>query len=386
MAGLGDNFYPRLVQMAREVGMAPEDLLAVMVSESGIDPTAHEKKHGASGLIQFMPKTLKGLDYKGTPEQFRNMAGEQQLDWIKKYVVNQMKLNGGPFKSAAQYYIANFFPAALKLPGIRSGNPSTPFVEQNPAIVTVNGKQYSKKYYDAGIKISPSSEKSAYAANPLFHGKTQGAITYQDMLNQIEKNKRNPKYTRALAAMTQKTNYAPSNTLPDPRYVAQNKSIQPAIKPAPLAPINIEYTNVLDKFVNMVAAQEKIKLQKIANKLNHSKFMIRLSSNELNNSIEFARILSMAVKEELQAHSEIYYDDDNVDIIIKVPGESAICFEALNQLNAALVDTFKIATKKIGGINIKTDIYVNSNSNLNPLSSKVATSNYRKFILKFVGK
>lgn len=64
MANLGNNFYPKLVKISSELGMSPEDLLAVMVSESGINPTAHEKKYGASGLMQFMPSTLKALNFK----------------------------------------------------------------------------------------------------------------------------------------------------------------------------------------------------------------------------------------------------------------------------------------------------------------------------------
>ena len=64
MPNLGPNFYPKLVQIASEVGMKPEDLIAVMVSESGMDPSAVEKKFKGSGLVGFMPDTLKGLGFK----------------------------------------------------------------------------------------------------------------------------------------------------------------------------------------------------------------------------------------------------------------------------------------------------------------------------------
>lgn len=117
--------------------MKPEDLLAVMVSESGLNPGAVEQKYKGSGLVGFMPDTLKGLGYQGSWKEFSQMAGEDQLDYVKKLVQNNMKLNGGPFTSAAQYYVANFWPVALKLPGIRSGNASTAFIEENPATATI---------------------------------------------------------------------------------------------------------------------------------------------------------------------------------------------------------------------------------------------------------
>ena len=57
-ANLGPNFYPKLVQVASELGMKPEDLIAVMVSESGLNPSAYESKFKGAGLVGFMPDTL----------------------------------------------------------------------------------------------------------------------------------------------------------------------------------------------------------------------------------------------------------------------------------------------------------------------------------------
>src|SRR5579885_1376654 len=116
MANLGANFYPKLVQISNELGMKPEDLLAVMTSESGINPSAYESKFHGSGLLGFMPDTLKGLGFKGSWNDFINLTGEDQLDYVKKLVQNNMSLNEGrPFTSAAQYYTANLWPIALKL-------------------------------------------------------------------------------------------------------------------------------------------------------------------------------------------------------------------------------------------------------------------------------
>lgn len=213
-ANLGPNFYPKLVKISNELGMKPEDLLAVMISESGLNPSAYEQKFKGSGLIGFMPDTLKGLGYKGTWEDFKETSGEEQLDYVKKVVQSNMKLNGGPFTSAAQYYTSNLWPVALKLPGVRQGNPSTPILESNPETVNVSGKDYSKKYYDVGYKILASSESAAYKANPLFDRDKKGSITYGDMMKQVEINKRNPLYQKALVAMKESSGYSPGQEAP----------------------------------------------------------------------------------------------------------------------------------------------------------------------------
>ena len=103
MPNLGPNFYPKLVEICNESGIKPEDLLNVTQLESGLNPAAKNPKSNASGLIQFMPKTLKGLGYTDTPEQFRQLSGEDQLDFVKKYI----KSHGSKFRSAAHYYVAN---------------------------------------------------------------------------------------------------------------------------------------------------------------------------------------------------------------------------------------------------------------------------------------
>src|ERR1035437_4269257 len=187
---LGSNFYPKLVEMCSRSGIKPEDLLNIMVSESGIGRN-QGKGDSAAGLIQFILPTLKGMGYQGTQEDFRHLSGEEQIPYIEKFIKNK----GMKFNSAAQYYVANFWPVALNLPGIKKEDPGTIFVEENPERV---GK-YSKTYYDIGYKIPASQEMYAYKSNPLFHKTVPGAITYGDMIKQTEENKRNPIYQQAIA-------------------------------------------------------------------------------------------------------------------------------------------------------------------------------------------
>ena len=55
------EFQNRLQAMCSRLKINPEHLKVVMHKESGINPQAHNRNSGATGLIQFMPKTARGL-------------------------------------------------------------------------------------------------------------------------------------------------------------------------------------------------------------------------------------------------------------------------------------------------------------------------------------
>lgn len=86
---LTPEFYKRVEEIAKKINCTPADLLAVMNSESGLNANAKNKYTGATGLIQFMPKTARAL---GTSvEELSNMSELQQLDFVEKYLVNAKK-------------------------------------------------------------------------------------------------------------------------------------------------------------------------------------------------------------------------------------------------------------------------------------------------------
>lgn len=82
-------------------------LLLVMKKESGINPKAYNKNGGATGLIQFMPNTAKGLGT--TTDALRSMNGVEQLEYVYKY----FKPYTGKIKSVEDLYMITFFPVAL---------------------------------------------------------------------------------------------------------------------------------------------------------------------------------------------------------------------------------------------------------------------------------
>lgn len=374
MANLGPNFYSKLVQLAAETGMKPEDILAVMVSESGINPGARNPHGGATGLMQFMPATLKGVGFQGTPSEFGTLSGQDQLPYIKKLIEGNMQLNGGPFTNAAQYYVAVFWPVGLKLPGVRRGNPNTPIVEENPE--SVNG--FSKKYYDIGIKIPVGQESSAYKANPAFHGSVPGIITYGDMMKQVDRNKRNPLYSKALMAMNEQTGYQPDTQSPPSMLASRTQPHH----------TSSNFMDILDQFVHSLSATASSEQpsKKLYKKMlpNHD-ILIQISAPDYTSAIEFSRILCAALDEEVQANAYPHTDgSQTVEVECSIPGPALGCLQAVEQLSQSLTEAFKDATKKVGGLTVKTHCIMNKKSSYQQISLRTAETNYRKFLLKFI--
>ena len=77
---LGAGFCDKIEYVAKELNCDPEDLLAMMYSESGIDPQCGKGQGKAVGLIQFMPSTAEAYGY--TPDQLTNMSAVEQLDVV----------------------------------------------------------------------------------------------------------------------------------------------------------------------------------------------------------------------------------------------------------------------------------------------------------------
>lgn len=103
----GPEFVQKVKDIAGRLHVKPEWLLAVMKNESGMSTTARNPNGGATGLIQFMPSTARGLGT--TTEALSQMSAVQQLDYVEKFY-SPFK---GRFQSGADLYLATFWPAAL---------------------------------------------------------------------------------------------------------------------------------------------------------------------------------------------------------------------------------------------------------------------------------
>jgi len=105
------DFNNKLQKVADALGVSTSSLIAVMRHESGLRPDAVNKQSGATGLIQFMPKTAATLGT--TVQDLKSMSAVDQLDYVYKYY----KMNGvRPGMDAGDLYVSTFMPAALGKP------------------------------------------------------------------------------------------------------------------------------------------------------------------------------------------------------------------------------------------------------------------------------
>lgn len=104
-------FIAKINTVAANLGINPNWLMAIINWESaGSFSPAITNSIGATGLIQFMPKTAIGLGT--TTAALRQMTAVQQLDYVYKYYL--------PYKSKIKgyvdMYLATLFPLALGKP------------------------------------------------------------------------------------------------------------------------------------------------------------------------------------------------------------------------------------------------------------------------------
>jgi hypothetical protein len=135
---------------------------------------------------------------------------------------------------------------------------------------------------------------------------------------------------------------------------------------------------------------EKLLKEIMASKKDYFKYLpnniitIKLSSDNFENSIECARILSSALDEELESKSFTHTDGNNVEVECSIPGPQNICVRAVKEITEEVLSSFYTATKKIGSITVSADLKVNSKSFYPEISFKTAAINHRKFLLKFI--
>jgi transglycosylase-like protein with SLT domain len=359
------EFYKKLLQVSSEVQMKPEDLLNVMAVESGIDPTAHNANGNASGLIQFMPSTLKGLGFQGSHADFRHMSSVDQLDYVKKYIQGNMKYNGGPFTSAAQYYVANFLPVALQLPGIKQGDPKTILAAQNPTAPHLPG-------------VNTHMESVYYNANAGLDADHDGAITYGDIQTVLNRAAAGKNFRTALAQLQNNTGYQPAKN-----YLANPASMVASNKPTQTLP-DQAIDNLLNQYLQQVEASDRSNKKLYQKYLPNHCLVIKIAAPTITDGIEFARVLKLALDEELLATAFTHLQDNQVEVECSIAGPLKECVAAINELSETVAKAFEQATAKIGGIKVKTQLVINKKSSYQPLTVKASETQHRKFLLKFI--
>lgn len=168
---LADRFFADTKAVCGRLSCAPEDLLGVMESESGIQPWSQNSQGKATGLIQFMPATLKGLGWADGPDDFAKLDADDQLPFVEKYFAPYA---GQGLGSAGRLYQATFLPATL------------PGSDESTVIAAPGG---------------PNAD--AYNSNKVLDTNHDGQITVGDLTARIDQVRRGPRWDalmRRLAA------------------------------------------------------------------------------------------------------------------------------------------------------------------------------------------
>ena len=135
-----NDFVKKVREVSTRLGIDPNWLMAIMYWESArsFSPSI-QNSIGATGLIQFIPSTARGLGT--TTTALKNMSAVDQLDYVEKY----FNVYKGKLNSYVDTYFSVFFPLAIGKPDDwviqGAGISSNQIAKQNPAFdVNKDGK------------------------------------------------------------------------------------------------------------------------------------------------------------------------------------------------------------------------------------------------------
>ena len=156
-AKVSPSFKAKVIEVSRTLELNPDYLMACMAFESGesFSPKkVNTAGSGATGLIQIMPRTAKGLGT--TTEKLAATTPEQQLDYVEKY----LSAYKGKMHSLEDVYMAVLYPADIGKPvftGVFS-DPSVAYSQNKGLDTDKDGKVSIGKI---SVKIRSEYEKSA---------------------------------------------------------------------------------------------------------------------------------------------------------------------------------------------------------------------------------
>lgn len=153
-------FKTKVIAICSHLECDPSHLMAAMAFETGekFTSSVRNKQSGATGLIQFMPATAKGLGT--TIEQLAAMSEVDQLDFVAKHFESKR----GRMKTVSDVYMAILFPVAVGKPEahVLFKAPSKQY-EQNKGLDANKDGQVTKG--EAAAKVMAKLVRGLDAAN-----------------------------------------------------------------------------------------------------------------------------------------------------------------------------------------------------------------------------
>jgi len=160
------EFKKKIDEVSAKLNLDSQKLIAMMKLESGLEAGAVNRYSGATGLIQFMPKTAKGL---GTSvEDLGKMTALEQMKYVEMYLERALAgktPQGGKF-SSSDLYASVFWPAAVGKPEdfiiAEKGNP----VYDLNHVLDVNEDDKIQKW-ELGEKINQKIKEPSRSSGTL---------------------------------------------------------------------------------------------------------------------------------------------------------------------------------------------------------------------------
>lgn len=158
----GPEFLKKVKEISKRLNCDYKDLLGVMNSESGINAKAQNKNGGASGLIQFMPKTAEMLGT--TTDKLREMAPIDQLDYVEECIKRCKKMAGMSANqklSGGELYALIFLPARANREVLTTSNEA--YYKANKGLDANKDGKITKAELDERVARFHVSDKSFLA-------------------------------------------------------------------------------------------------------------------------------------------------------------------------------------------------------------------------------
>ena len=166
----------RFNRLCADTGTDKLSLAAVMYAESGWYAKAHNPNGNASGVLQFMPATLKGLGFEPNLPQaeraakLRTLSVADQMPLVARYIAPHK----GKLVSVTHCYIAVFLPADLS----KAGQP------------------------DYKLAVKGGFRGIVYTANAGFDANRDLAITVRELGQAVRKQCVGPRWSELLERLS----------------------------------------------------------------------------------------------------------------------------------------------------------------------------------------
>lgn len=174
-----EEFLKKITYISKQLGAKPEWFMLVMQQESGFNPQATNPDGGATGLIQFMPSTIKEYTKNGkslSTDDLKRMSATDQLDIVFAYYKQGMKIAGiDKFSRPGDFFAITFYPKLVKQPD------SFVFpdkdVQHNKGLFAKIGGTTKKDYYNYYDKLVKDPANIENAVKALGNIKITGDMT-----------------------------------------------------------------------------------------------------------------------------------------------------------------------------------------------------------------